>query len=159
MTEAGCISVRARIGVAACRFACASSACAAFARSASTSATASRVTSAIALSITSWLVLPKCTKATASALNTPTASFRLLTSGIATLPARPLSRTILATSNSSTLQLPVIECAADSGMRPSAACARASAASKRSIASTKLWSLKAARVSDVERKPSKMLMV
>ena len=31
------------------------------------------------------------------------------------LPARPLSRTISATSNSSTLQVPMMDCAADCG--------------------------------------------
>ncbi|CKV32888.1 Uncharacterised protein [Mycobacterium tuberculosis] len=51
-----------------------------------------------------------------------------------------------------------MECAALSGISPSAAWARASAASKRSIASTNARSLNAPSVSDVERKPSKMLM-
>jgi len=103
--------------------------------------------------------MPKCTNGIASALNSPTASFRPWSNGAATLPARAPSRTIFATSNSSTLQLPAIDWAADSGMIPSRACERASAASKRSIASTKLRSLKTLSISGVERTPSKRLMV
>ena len=136
VTEAGCISVRASIGVRACRSAWSSSAVAQVTRSVSISITTLRVTSAIAVSITSWLVLPKWTKGAASGLRAATASRRPFTNGMATLPASRLSLTRRGTSNRSTWQQLTMDCAAASGINPCAACARASAASTRSIAST-----------------------
>ena len=60
-TCAGCSSVRASIGASPWRSAKVSSEAISVARSRSISASARRAASTIAVSMTSWLVLPQCT--------------------------------------------------------------------------------------------------
>ena len=153
-TCAGCIKVRASTGVRACCCASASKASIRRPRSRSISASARRDSRPIAVSITSWLVLPQCTQPAASASITATRSVSWRSNGIARLPARPLAATMAGTSKSSRLQASAMVSAAAAGIMPSAACARASAASKSSMAWTRLVSLNTASTSGVDRKLS-----
>ena len=158
MTPAGCISVRPSSGASPSRSASASSAVISACRSVSTSASARRVASTIALSITSWLVLPQWTHCAAPASACATACVSCPTSGIARLPARPAACTRAGMSMHSARQAAAMAAAAAAGITPSSASAWASAASKSSIAWTIAGSPKVASMAGVDRKPSKALL-
>ena len=153
-TEAGCINVRPMMGVATCCSASASSAALSALRSSSIKASARRVSSTIAVSITSWLVPPQCTTWAAWASNRATVSVRRLTIGMARLPARPLAATRAGTSYSSARHTPAMAVAASGLIRPTAASARASAASKSIIACITDCSPNTASICGVDKKPS-----
>ncbi len=159
VTTAGCSSVRASTGVAACCSARSSRCPASASSSASSSASAWRVASTMAVSITSWLVLPRWTLPAACASTPATRAVSSLTSGIARLPARPLAATSASRSYSSALQTLAMTLAAPAGIKPSAACARDSAASKSNIPWTIAVSPNTAATAGAARKLSKIGVV
>ena len=105
-------------------------------RSASIRTSASRVTSTIAVSITSWLVLPRWTKAAASGEAAATRSRSCCTSGIASAPARRASPRSTRCRRARRGRRRRSRPPRFRGTRPSAASASASAASNSSMATT-----------------------
>ena len=125
------------------------------AEAASIASTARRVHSAIAVSCTSWLVLPLCTTAEASALYSDTVWVSSFTSGMARLPARVLAVASALRSYSSALHTLAMAPANAAGNMPAAAWPRASAASKSNIAWMSAMSSNGAAASAGARKRSK----
>ena len=157
MTCAGCISVRASIGVSMCRCARACSETIRRPSSASMRASAWPVTMALALSMTSWLVLPRCTWAEAFGSMEPTRAVSSATSGIARLPARRAASISGPASNPPAQAVPIVA-AAFAGITPASASALARAASKASIAAITAWSENTSSIAVVPRIRAKIVM-
>ncbi len=129
--SACCSSVRAAIGVSRCSRASPAHSSATRPSEASIGSSARRATSTAAVSITSWLVAPRCTCCAASP---PTASRSADTSGAAGLAYDRPAADSASRSKSEAEHASPIASAASAGITPARACARASADSKSSIA-------------------------
>src|SRR6185369_2959560 len=149
---AGCISVRPSITVPAWRRAWAARRLTDPASTPSASARHGFKQRTSAVSSTSWLVEPKCTKAAARASTRATCSVSALTSGTASEPERLLSAASASGDRLRSAQALAMTWAASGGTRPASASAPASARSKSSIARTNA-SAESARVNDSRAKP------
>ena len=130
---AGCRSVRPSMIVRACASDSCLSAPSSRACSAARMAIARRSVSAIAVSATSWLVAPKCTKSALFGSRDRTCVASAVTKPMDTVPVLRAERPISAASRLSMVEL-AIAAAASRGISPTAASACANAISKSSIA-------------------------
>ena len=131
--SACCSHVRATIGVSASRSARSARAAHSASSSGRSQARKARSCSTSPVSITSWVVPPQWTQRAASGSRAWTSAVRLLTIGTVGMPASAAAAPTLRRSKSSARQCFAITTAAASGITPTRASARASAASKSSI--------------------------